>query len=87
MEIETTKSLMGSLGAPESLMGILLLAGALLLFRSALFGKSLEHIPLLGKELSKSERIQAFKKSEKDLLAQGYKKVKSILPILICSRS
>lgn len=74
MEIET-KGFVASLGASESLVGILLVAGALLLFRATVFRQSLGHIPLVGEELGKSGRIQAFKNGEKDVLAQGYKKV------------
>jgi hypothetical protein len=74
MEIET-KSLLASLGASESLLGLLLFAGALLVFRTILFGQSLQHIPLVGGELAKKERIQAFKRGEKDVFAQGYKMV------------
>lgn len=76
MEIET-KSFLASLGATESCIGLLLLAGALFLFRDAVFGQSLGHIPLVREELGKSKRIQAYKSSEKEILADGYKKVKS----------
>jgi hypothetical protein len=74
MEIET-KSLLASLGTSESLLGLLLFAGALLIFRTTLFGESLQHIPLVGEELAKKERIQAFQRGQKDVLAQGYKMV------------
>jgi hypothetical protein len=74
MEIET-KGLLTLLGTPESLMGVLLVAGAFLVYCATGFGQSLGHIPLVGEELGKSGRIQAFKNGEKDVLAQGYKKV------------
>jgi len=74
MEVET-KSLLASLGASESLLGLLLFTGALLIFRTTLFGESLQHIPLVGEGFAKKERIQAFQKGEKDVFAQGYKMV------------
>jgi hypothetical protein len=82
MEIET-KSFLASLGAPESLMGILLVAGALLFFRATLFGQSLRHIPLVREELGKSGRMQAFKRDPKDVLADGYKKVIPVVCFVI----
>lgn len=83
MGIET-QGLLASLGASESLLGILLLAGALLLFRATVFGQSLGHIPVVGEELGKSKRIQAYKIGEKDVLADGYKKVKNNRPLRHC---
>jgi hypothetical protein len=76
MEIEI-KSFLASLGATESCTGLLLVAGALFLFRDTTFGQNLGHIPLVREELGKSKRIQAYKSSEKEILADGYKKVRS----------
>lgn len=77
LEIEL-KSLVATLGATDSLMGVLLLAAALLLFRVTLFGQfgqSLSHIPLLDAELTKAERWKAYRENEKGVYAKVYKKV------------
>lgn len=74
VDIET-KSPLATLGAPESLMGFLLLAGALLLFRFTWSEPNLRHIPLLDADLSRAERWKAHEQNEKDVYARGYKKV------------
>ncbi|QDS73163.1 hypothetical protein FKW77_002128 [Venturia effusa] len=77
VEIET-KSLLASLNKPESLMGVLLLAGALLLFRFTLFDQDLSHIPLLDAHLPRAERWKAFVQNQKGVLEKGYKNFRCV---------
>lgn len=74
VEIET-KGLLALLAAPESLMGVLLLAGALVLFRFTLSEPNLSHIPLSDADLSRAERWNGFVNDPEGVLARGYKKV------------
>jgi hypothetical protein len=81
MEIEI-KGFLSSLGASHSVLGVLLLAGALLLFR-ATSGESLRHIPLVEEDLEIKKKKKAdYSPGERDVLAQGYKQVKTRLPFL-----
>jgi len=76
MEIEI-KTFLSSLGASESVLGILLFAGAILLFRATVLGESLQHIPVVGEELgSAKKRAQAYLLDGPAILTQGYNKVK-----------
>ncbi|TLD37851.1 cytochrome P450 [Venturia nashicola] len=77
VEIEI-KSLLATLASPESLMGVLLLAGALLLFRSTLFGPDLSHIPVVDAELTRAQRWENFRKDQKGVYARGYQQFNGV---------
>lgn len=73
-EIET-KRFLATLATPSSLTGVLLLAGALLLFRFTLFGPDLSHLPLLDAALTKAQRWKAFQQEEEAVYLRGYNQV------------